>query len=232
LVPVLFVIGPSGTTAQASPIKHHDAAIKNVQGHVHEHAQAAHGHAHAQAAHGHAHAQAETATGWNNYLAGGPLYWAKADPPVITGQIRALMHEALKSADAVANPNVEYLLWRRSLDPSRFDSFHPKMGRQLASILPTTFPSSPPQAQQLQPESTPTPSSSVTTSSSSVPTPSSSTSITRTKPAIAPDALTPPAKLSPEPAAIPEPGTLIMGLAMIGTGLWWRSRQQRASCHE
>jgi hypothetical protein len=221
LVPVLFVLGPSGTTAQASPIKHHDAAIMHVQGHVHAHAQAAHGHA-----------LAHTASGWNNYLAGGPLYWAKADPPVITGQIRALMHEALKSADPVANPNVEYLLWRRSLDPSRFDSFHSKMGRQLASMLPTTYPSSPPQAQQLQPESTPTPSSSVTTPSSSVATPSSSTSIRPTKPAIAPDAFTPPASLSPEPAAIPEPGTLIMGLAMIGTGLWWRSRQQRSSCDE
>jgi hypothetical protein len=193
-------------TAHASPIKHHHAVTKAA-------------HAQAQTAHSHAHAAAVTDASWNQYLAGGPLHWANAGKPVITAQIREMMHEGLSSADPVANPSVQYLLWRRSLDATRFDTFHPKIGRQLGSMLPPTYPSSTPQAQQLVPESTPTPSSVVTT-------PSSPTSITPTTPATAPDAVTPPANPSPAPSAIPEPGTLIMGLVMVGTGLWWRSRHR------
>jgi hypothetical protein len=198
LVPLAF--GLSGTTAGASPIKHHRVSSAKV---VHP----------------------ETA--WERFLAGGPAHWAKSPSPTMGAGIHHLMHEALKSADPVAHANVEYLMWRRSLDPARFDSFHPRIGPTLQALLPTSGSSSP----TVQPEQLlPTPTTSTSPSPSAV---SSAPSADSTAPS-ATDSSTPTSPSGTEgislssdpslaPAAIPEPGTLSIALVLLASVLLPRS---------
>src|SRR5262249_15542672 len=90
---------------------------------------------------------------WNAFLAGGERHWARVRPPEITSQIHVLMNRGLESAHPTSNPNVEYLMWRRSLAPERFDRFHPRIGPMLQALIPaaTTTPVTTPQTQQISP---------------------------------------------------------------------------------
>src|SRR4051794_17608907 len=136
--------GRTGLPVQAAPIKHHHVAEK---GQTHR-------------------------TGWQKFLDGGAAHWTKADPPNIDLHIRVLMDKALKSPHAASNRNVQYLEWRRSLNPARFDHWHPKMGPMLQALIPPASSSHPSTGTVSQPQTlspgtvaaTSTPSASTTSS--------------------------------------------------------------------
>jgi hypothetical protein len=78
---------------------------------------------------------------WSSFLAGGPSVWARRSAPRITGGVRAAMAQALGSANSRLSPWVQYLLWRQSLNPLRFNRWHPQMVPYL-NLPPTTCPCS------------------------------------------------------------------------------------------
>lgn len=132
---------------------------------------------------------------WTSFLARGPSLWAWVPAPPVTLGVRQAIAQALASPDPTSNPLVEYLTWRRNLDPTRFDRWHPNVGPELQDLpLPVTTPSTttlstttpattataPPGSQQLNPLIAPTPS--------------------------------------------PEPGSYVIALALLGAGVWWRRR--------
>ena len=56
---------------------------------------------------------------WHEFLEGGPEHWLCAASFKIGTEIHHIMNHALESADPTSNMNVEYLMWRQSLDPPR-----------------------------------------------------------------------------------------------------------------
>ena len=80
-------------------------------------------------------------TEWNRFLAGGETVWASRHAPPITLQIKREIAVALRSALTSSNPLsipfVPYLEWRRDLNPTRFDRWHPIEGPIIAK-LPTS----------------------------------------------------------------------------------------------
>lgn len=93
----------------------------------------------------HSHALA-TATGpveqpglgpaWARFLAGGAALWAESKPP----RIPAHLHLLSQNGQLVESPFVDYLFWRRSLNPIRFDHYHPSLGPALGNLIPPTTP--------------------------------------------------------------------------------------------
>ncbi|MDR3633143.1 MAG: PEP-CTERM sorting domain-containing protein [Isosphaeraceae bacterium] len=77
-------------------------------------------------------------TRWDNFLAGGVTEWASTPPPPITLQIKIEIAQALESTSPSTNLFDQYLHWRRNLDPTRFDHYHPIEGPIIAGF---TFPS-------------------------------------------------------------------------------------------
>jgi hypothetical protein len=198
--------GRMGLPVQAAPIKHHHVAEK---GQTHR-------------------------TGWQKFLDGGAAHWQKADPPKIDLHIRELMDKALHGPHAASTRNVQYLEWRRALNPARFDHWHPKMGPMLQKLIPPPSTSHPSTGTVTQPQTigtgsvaaTNTPSSTPSSSSSSSPIPGSR--VTSSDPGTGTGTTTPQQiDTTPSPAAIPEPSTWTMALVMIGSGLWWRYRNGR-----
>jgi hypothetical protein len=78
---------------------------------------------------------------WQKFLAGGPALWAVESPPPFPSHIRLATDNGL----IVETPFVEYLIWRRDLDPARFDHFHPIIGPILGTLPQTLVPPSVPQ---------------------------------------------------------------------------------------
>jgi hypothetical protein len=95
----------------------------------------------------------KTALGWPAFLAAGSTYWATHQPPFITPDVKSWINESVFAPHAASTPMVQYLLWRRSLDPDRFDEWHPQLGPELAHLPPLTTPKVP----QVNPKPTPTP---------------------------------------------------------------------------
>jgi hypothetical protein len=75
---------------------------------------------------------------WARFLAGGSSLWAVVKPPKIPAGLRLATSNGLLAE----TPFVKYLDWRRILNPTRFDLYHPILGPQLA-LLPTTSASTP-----------------------------------------------------------------------------------------
>lgn len=87
------------------------------------------------------HALPANGTPWSRFLSGGPALWAEARPPRIPSGLHLLTH----NGQLVATPFVEYLSWRRSLSPARFDHYHRVVGPELGMLLPPpTVPTSTP----------------------------------------------------------------------------------------
>lgn len=64
---------------------------------------------------------------------------------------------ALPSASFVESPYFQYLLWRRSLNPARFDYYHPRLGPLLESITQLPQEVFPPLIPPIVPQVTPPP---------------------------------------------------------------------------
>ncbi len=145
---------------------------------------------------------------WENYISHGPAYWLGVHAPTITRAVAAWMYSTVREADPFSDPMTDYLYWRWSLDPARFDHYHPWLGPALGGLTPPSSspsPSTGPAAQTIQPENTIPPPSS--TSGSGSPT------------------ANPPSDVPP---AIPEPGMFWIALSMLATAAWGR-RQRRAA---
>jgi hypothetical protein len=78
---------------------------------------------------------------WARFLAGGPALWSVVRSPKIPSGLVL----AMQNGELVETPFVEYLLWRRSLNPARFDHYHPFVGPELGMLIPPpTTPVTPP----------------------------------------------------------------------------------------
>lgn len=71
--------------------------------------------------------------GWARFLAGGESTWASQPSPRYTAGVRNAVVQLINGDPAVAasSPLIEYFVWRRNLDPTRFDSYHPFIGPRL-----------------------------------------------------------------------------------------------------
>src|SRR3954469_13018217 len=64
---------------------------------------------------------------WTKFLSAGPHNWSATHAPTFTPAIRGTIWQVLKTdsqAQALANPMIDYLLWRQSLNPVRFTANH------------------------------------------------------------------------------------------------------------
>jgi hypothetical protein len=147
--------------------------------------------------------EAKVFSEWSRYLEASPSVWKRVLHPPVTPAIRSSIWESVKTDPGGADPMVHYLLWKQSLDPTRFAYYHPKLAPALEKILKAT-PTAPIAPQELNPPST-------STSSETSSTPSTTT---------AEQGLNP-------PAATPEPSTLLLALSMAGWSVW-RARRGKS----
>jgi hypothetical protein len=153
--------------------------------------------------------EARTLEARASLLAANARTWSTVDAPNFTLAMRRAIWEVLEydtKAQALASPMIEYLEWRRSLDPARFTYYHPRLSPALAELL----------------DSSPVP------STASLPTPTAVSD-----PSPAPQTLSPSTPISGAQAtaapAVPEPSSLLLAVTMTAWGIWWRHRiAQRA----
>ena len=141
---------------------------------------------------------------WTNFLAGGAQTWATTPAPAFTPAIESTIWQVLNTdtpAQALSNPMIEYLEWRRNLDPTRFTSYHPNLSPALAQLL----------------------------SSPSLPSSSASLPSNPPPPTSTPIPATPTAAQTVSPPTVPEPSSLLLTAAMTGWGIWWRHQLARQS---
>jgi hypothetical protein len=146
---------------------------------------------------------------WSNHLSAGPQVWSTRRPPPFTPGIQSTIWQVLRTdspAQALNNPMIDYLLWRRSLNPVRFDSNHSRLGPSLSQLLtlqpPTTSPGLPP------PNAVP-----------QVPAP------TRPQTVESPPIISP--RPQEPPAPIPEPSSLLVAVGILGFGVMYRRLRGR-----
>jgi hypothetical protein len=160
-------------------------------------------------------AETRTFVVWSHYLSAGPQTWSTTHAPAFTPAIRSTIWQIVKTdtqSQQLANPMIDYLLWRQSLNPKRFASFHPSLSPRLSQLLnaPTLPTGVPP------PTYTPVPQTAVSPQSLTDPSAKSSPPLVN------------PLPQTVSPPAVPEPSTLILGVGMLGWGLWWRRRMAQA----
>jgi PEP-CTERM motif len=134
--------------------------------------------------------------GWTNFLQGGPPEWATRPHPEYDFKVKEAIWNIIKTDPGGENPMIAFLLWKQSLDPTRFDRYHPAIGPAIDKLVA-------PQAPQ-----TSTPSSTTTPT----PTPTSTSPPTESQQLGA--------------AATPEPATWLMTLGMAGWAFWRSRRRR------
>jgi hypothetical protein len=85
---------------------------------------------------------------WSKYLQGGPTVWAEVVHPPVTQAVVSEVWKDVKTDPGGTDPMVEFLLWKQSVDPTRFAHYHPKLAPalhriSLARLSPTTQAISP-----------------------------------------------------------------------------------------
>lgn len=90
---------------------------------------------------------------WNSFLAAGETTWASRQSPPFTLPVRLALLSLINGDPTVAaaSPLVEYFVWRRNLNPARFDRYHPFLGPRLPqgftpptpTITPPVVPDTP-----------------------------------------------------------------------------------------
>ena len=133
------------------------------------------------------------------FLDGGTAVWSTTPPPIFP---RSLLTQAAAQI-AVGNDTsaVEYLHWRRDLNPTRFDRYHPYLGRLLANDLNS--------------------SSTVVQAGVPVVSPSNPGGTTPTK--VAPGKVTTPTVVPSRVVAaskVPEPSAGLIAIALVGAFAW------------
>ena len=82
--------------------------------------------------------EVKTFEAWTHFLTDGPPTWSTTHAPAFTPAIRSTIWQVLDTdtqAQSIVNPMIDYLEWRRSLDPTRFTHFHPNLSPALAQLL-------------------------------------------------------------------------------------------------
>jgi MYXO-CTERM domain-containing protein len=138
------------------------------------------------------HNQAGETTSATINLAGHQVKWS------LNVKIPSGIHLHLTNGLLPDTPLVEYLRWRRSLDPARFDHYHPNVGPMLAedALTRMSLLNPPPNlGQVVNPPGTPPP-----------PVP------------------VPPLPPNPPDAKVSEPSSALLGLVLAGAAGWLRRR--------
>jgi hypothetical protein len=138
---------------------------------------------------------------WSRYLLAGPTVWTKVEHPPVSEAVRSAIWQSVRTDPGGADPMVHYLLWKQSLDPTRFAHYHPKLAPVLHKI--ELARSSPTLVSQATPPTT-------TTGSTG----------TSTSPTVSPQNLV--------PNAAPEPSTLLLAACMTA---WAFRRLYRRDGH-
>jgi len=88
----------------------------------------------------HGKVQASPIYTWSQYLMAGPSVWASVPHPPVTPAIRAEIWQDVKTDPGGSDLMVQYLLWKQSLDPTRFAQNHPDLAPALTKLktAPTT----------------------------------------------------------------------------------------------
>lgn len=83
---------------------------------------------------------------WVSFLSGGETTWGSRQSPPFTLPVRLALLTLINGDPAVAaaSPLVEYFVWRRNLNPERFDRYHPFLGPRLPQGFTPPTPSIPP----------------------------------------------------------------------------------------
>jgi hypothetical protein len=132
---------------------------------------------------------------WSVYLMSGPSVWSHVIHPRVTPAVESAIWKAIRTDPGETSPWIQFMLYKQSLNPTRFAHFHPKLSPALDQLS-----ASPIGAQVLTPESS--------TSTSTTTTPNSG-----------------PTSPLTEGQEIPEPATWLVALGMAGWGAWWRRRK-------
>jgi hypothetical protein len=149
--------------------------------------------------------KAEAGSSWSEYLLGGPRVWDTVPHPPVTEAVKQEIRKALKTDPGGTSLMVQFLLNKQSLDPARFDHYHPNLVGPLARIAATI------------PSTTTSTSTSTTTGAQELTSPST------TAPTTAPtEAQT--TSGDPSPQIVPEPEALLLAIGMAGWAVWWRRR--------
>lgn len=132
---------------------------------------------------------------WSRYLLAGPSAWAEVDHPPVTEAVRSAIWTSVRTDPGGTDPMVDYLLWKQSIDPTRFAHYHPRLAPALHRIaMARTSPVvSPPQS----------PTTTVSASGGGTSSP--------------PAASTAPGSLEPQnllPPSVPEPGMVLLAAGM------------------
>ena len=107
---------------------------------------------------------AESGSSWSEYLLGGPKGLGPRSASARDGGRQREISEALKTDPGGTALIVQFLLNKQSLDPARFDHYHPKLVRPLSKFETSTSPTTTTGAQVLGPgSSTPQPTEAQTT---------------------------------------------------------------------
>lgn len=141
---------------------------------------------------------------WSRYLYEGPRVWRRVEHPPYTHAVKQAVLASLRTDAATnADPMVNYLMWKRRIDPRRFAHYHPRVARRLRRIAMA----------RSSPVLAPTSSGTPTTGRSSGGSPS-----THHSPGSSREYLIPP------PSA-PEPGMLLVAAGMtLWAFRWLRKR--------
>jgi hypothetical protein len=142
---------------------------------------------------------------WATYLSEGTREWLTHAHPPVTPSLEAAVWRSLAKGTASENPMVEFLLWRQSLDPARFDFYHPRLAIAFKKLEAPKVGTA---------ATTPT----TATAASTPTTPTTPTD----PPPVVPD-VQPEAQLVP---TVPEPGSLWVGLGLISWACW-KARKDR-----
>jgi hypothetical protein len=105
-----------------------------------------------------ARAEEAVAHSWSAYLTAGPSVWKSTIHPEVTPDVRTAIWRALGSDAPETSAWVQFLLWKQSLDPTRFARNHPHVAPVLSRIVTTASS-----------QVTPTPTTSTPTTSSTTP---------------------------------------------------------------
>lgn len=141
-------------------------------------------------------AEVLTFKSWSRYLLAGPMAWSTIAHPSVTPAVRSAIWVSVRTNPSPADPMVNFLLWKQSIDPTRFDRYHPHLAPALRQVAmsrtlrpPAITPAGPPSIWG-------------TTGVSNTPTTVTTTTTTTT----AQDRLYPP--------AVPEPGMVLIAAGM------------------
>src|SRR5262249_51834710 len=74
---------------------------------------------------------------WSAYLLGGPSVWTHVVHPRVTPDVETAIWHAIRSDRGERSPWIRFLLYKQSLNPTRFARFHPKVALALDRISAT-----------------------------------------------------------------------------------------------